>query len=423
MAQRCLIISYYFPPIGGGGVQRIVKLIKFLHRSDWNFTVLTADNDVVSLPKDQALFNEIENDTRIIRIATKDRTKKSIAQLRFIFPNRAGYLQRWLSAFLYIPDIRKQWLKKLHPVLLDEIRQNEYDCILVTIPPYSLAVYAAQLTDQLSIPVIVDMRDPWTSNPYKIHPTPYHYHKDLKIELTSISRIEYGVSAYESTIKFYKEKIRSFETALWRVIPNGYDNEDFTLLKNENLNNGKFNIAFSGTFYSHVNNPIPLFKAISRLNKNVKDKILFHHIGKTQINLHKIISKYNLQSNVQLWDYLSHPQCLEKLNQMDALCFILDDYNKNSVNTIGGKVYEYLRLKKPILALVPENGEAAELINNTKSGNVISPHNIVKICKTLEEWITGNTNFEFSGIETYSRENQARQFLDLLNRACNKGEN
>ncbi len=421
MAQRCLIISYYFPPIGGGGVQRIVKLIKFLHRFDWNFTVLTADNDVVYLPKDQALFKEIDDDTRIIRIAIKDRTKKSIPQLRSIFSNRAGFLQRWLSAFLYIPDIRKQWLKKLHPVLLQEIKQNEYDCIFVTAPPYSLAVYAAELTDKLSMPVILDMRDPWTSNPYKIHPTPFHYHKDLKIELTAISRIEHGISAYENTIKFYKERIRNFETASWRVIPNGYDNEDFISLKNENLNNGKFNIAFSGTFYSHINNPAPFFKAISRLNKNIKERILFHHIGNTQINLHRIISKYDLQSHVQIWGYLSHKQCLEKLNQMDALCFILDDRNKKSVNTIGGKVYEYLRLKKPILALVPENGEAAELINITKSGKVISPHNTVKICRTLEEWIAGNITFEFTGIETYSRENQARQLLDVLNQACNLG--
>ena len=421
MAQRCLIISYYFPPIGGGGVQRIVKLIKFLHRSDWNFTVLTADNDVISLPRDQLLLKEIDDNTKIIRIPIKDRTKKTVTGLKSILPSRAGFLQRWISAFFYIPDIRKQWLKKLHPVLLEEIKRNKYDCIFITAPPYSLAVYAAQLTDELCIPVVLDMRDPWTSNPYKIHPTPYHLRKDLKIELTSISHIAYGVSAYKNLIKFYKERIRNFEIALWKVIPNGYDDEDFKLLKNETLNNGKFNIAFSGTFYSHINNPTPLFKAISRLNKNIKNKILFHHIGNTQINLFRMISKYNLESNVQLWNYLSHQECIEKLNKMDALCFILDDRNKNSVNTIGGKVYEYLRLKKPILALVPENGEAAELINNTKSGKVISPHNMVEICKTLEEWITGKTNFEFIGIETYSRENQARHFLDLLNRACNRG--
>ena len=423
MAKRSLIISYYFPPVGGGGVQRIVKLIKFLSRSGWNFTVLTSDNDLVSLPEDQALLTEIDDSTKIIRIPINNETDRSGSRLKSILPSRAGFIQRWLSAFLYIPDIRKRWLKTLHPVLMEEINRNHYDCILVTSPPYSLAVYAAQLTDELSIPVILDMRDPWTSNPYKIHPTPYHYHKDLKIELKSISRIEYGVSAYESLIHFYKEQIRNFETASWVVIPNGYDENDFENLKNETLDNGKFNLAFSGTFYSHINNPIPLFKAIKQLSEIAKNKILLHHIGDTQINLPKIISKYGIGNSVKLWGYLSHSDCIEKLNQMDAFCFILDDRNKKSVNTIGGKVYEYLRLKKPILALVPENGEAADLINITKSGKVISPHNTAKICAILEDWINGNADLEFTGIEAYSREKQTRQFLDVINRACLMDQN
>ncbi|MEJ2543779.1 MAG: glycosyltransferase [Calditrichaceae bacterium] len=279
------------------------------------------------------------------------------------------------------------------------------------------------MTDELSIPVILDMRDPWTANPYKIHPTPYHYRKDLKIELKTISRIEFGVSAYESLIHFYKKRIRNFETASWTVIPNGFDESDFKKLTNASLSNDKFNIAFSGTFYSHINNPSPFFKAIKKLDKNVRNKILFHHIGKSQLNLPKLISKFGLENNIKLWGYLSHKDCIMKLNQMDAFCFILDDHNKNRINTIGGKVYEYLRLKKPILALVPENGEAADLIKKTKSGIVISPHNTDKICITLDEWVDGNTNLKFSDIGSFSREKQAQQFLRVINRACGVDQN
>lgn len=422
MAKRCLIISYYFPPVGGGGVQRIVKLIKFLNRYDWDFTVLTAENDVVSLPEDQSFLSEIDDNAYIIRIPIKNKNKQSRSRLDSLLPFKAGFLQRWLSAFFYIPDIRKQWIKILHPVLRKETNQNHYDCVLVTSPPYSLAAYAAQLSEELPIPVILDMRDPWTANPYKIHPTPFHYRKDLKIELESISRIVYGVSAYESLIHFYKKRIRNFETASWTVVPNGFDESDFKNLSVETFNNGKFNIAFSGTFYSHINNPLPLFKAIKNLDENIRKNILFHHIGNSQLNLPKLISKFELENNIKLWGYLSHKDCIVKLNQMNALCFILDDQNKNSVNTVGGKVYEYLRLKKPILALVPENGEAANLINRTKSGQVISPQNTDKICEALNEWMTGNINFEYRDIETFNREKQARQFLEIFNRACDLGQ-
>ena len=139
-----------------------------------------------------------------------------------------------------------------------------------------------------------------------------------------------------------------------------------------------------------------------------KNKILFHHFGESQINLYKMISKFKLEDNVKLYGYLSHKDCLGKLNQMDALCFILDDRNQNSVNTIGGKV--------------PENGEAADLIIHTKSGKVISPQNTHMISETLKEWIGGNTNFEFSDTEVYSREMQARQFLNVMNRACSRDQ-
>ncbi|MBN1409092.1 MAG: glycosyltransferase [Calditrichaceae bacterium] len=422
MAKRCLIISYYFPPVGGGGVQRIVKLIKFLSQSGWDFTILTADNDIVSLPKDASFLKDIDNRTKVIRIPISRTNVQSNSRYTSFLPDKSGFLQRWLSAFFYIPDIRKGWLKSLHPVLMDEININHYDCVLVTAPPYSLAVYAAQLTDQLSIPVILDMRDPWTTNPYKIHPTPYHHYKDLKIELESISRIKFGVSAYESLIHFYRAKIRNFETALWTVIPNGFDENDFRSLPNGSLNNGKFNIAFSGTFYSHINPPLHIFKAINKLNEKNREKILFHHIGDSQINLPKLIAKYKLKNNVKLWGYLSHKKCLEKLNQMDALCFILDDRNRNSINTIGGKVYEYLRLKKPILALAPENGEAADLIASTQSGEVISPQNTDKICETLSRWILGKNNYKYLDVDRYNREKQARQFLQVMNRACSRDQ-
>ena len=107
---------------------------------------------------------------------------------------------------------------------------------------------------------------------------------------------------------------------------------------------------------------------------------------------------------------------------MDALCFILDDRNRNSINTIGGKVYEYLRLKKPILALAPENGEAADLIASTQSGEVISPQNTDKICETLSRWILGKNNYKYLDVDRYNREKQARQFLQVMNRACSRDQ-
>ena len=101
---------------------------------------------------------------------------------------------------------------------------------------------------------------------------------------------------------------------------------------------------------------------------------------------------------------------------MDAFCIILDHKHIHGGNTIGGKVYEYLRLKKPILALVPEKGEAPELIEKTRSGQVIAPSQTAKIVQTLNDWVNQYPEFDFVGIENYSRERQAESFLKLLNK-------
>jgi glycosyltransferase involved in cell wall biosynthesis len=422
MVRRCLIISYYFPPVGGGGIQRIAKLIKYLSNNNWQFTVVTSQNDVITLPEDNVISNEVKHLVNLKKIPISKPRSIYSTILRSISPSTSNFINRWLSALLYIPDIRKKWIMPLHKTLINELNKSRYDCILITAPPYSLAIFAAQITRQLSIPVILDMRDPWTNNPYKIHPTKYHYNKDLQLELQSIATIKHGVSAYKSLVQFYEKMIPNFDSQRWEVIPNGYDEDDFRELKIDSFNN-KFNIAFSGTFYSHINNPMPLFRSIAQLDPIVKDKILFHHIGSTQINLNKLISKFRLNSNVKIWGYLSHDECLKQLNKMDSFCFILDDRNKNSIYTIGGKVYEYLRFKKPILALVPENGEAANLINSTNSGKVISTKNIDKISSTLKDWVEGRFNFKYLGIENYTRKKQAQQFLKVLNRACAMDQN
>ncbi len=120
-----------------------------------------------------------------------------------------------------------------------------------------------------------------------------------------------------------------------------------------------------------------------------------------------------MEDIVQL-GYLSHLETLKKLQDMDALLFILDDRNKHSRNTIGGKVYEYLRLKKPIIALVPERGEAADLIRHTASGIVISPQKTQEIAALLMDWVVALPQFNFENVDQYSRTAQALQFIEMF---------
>jgi glycosyltransferase involved in cell wall biosynthesis len=405
-----LIVSYYFPPAGGGGVQRWTKLIKYLSRMDWRFTVISARTDSM-LPEDNSLLADIPETTKNIRISNAEPAGRILKQKK-----ETPYWKRWLSAFYHITDSRAKWNLFVLPAILKELDQNHYDAVIITIPPYSLAELAAYLTAHRREPVILDMRDPWSINPYKIYPTPMHRLIDQGRETRAIDKIKYLISAYHSIIDHYSYKIPGFEQKRSVVVTNGYDKNDlptsFTKIKQ---GMSVFKIAFSGTFYSHLNHPGNLFKAMQILNREGKN-IHFYHIGKSAYDLLPVARKYGQYDFFHSLGYLSHVECLNQLQKMDAFVLILDDRVTHADKTIGGKIYEYLALQKPIAALVPEKGEAAALIRSTDSG-IICPYSDVQgIVATLRELAAGKRTFQFSSIDNYSREHQALQLNQFLER-------
>jgi glycosyltransferase involved in cell wall biosynthesis len=415
MSKRCLIVAYYFPPLGGGGVQRVTKFIKYLSRLDWEFTVITSKPEsVYNTQSDESLLAEIPDTTEIIRIPNPYNTSPNTIKSKLISFLKSNYFTRWIISFFFFPDLYRRWTRVAKDQIHEQLNQKEYHVVMVSSPPYSLACLAADLTEEIKLPVVLDMRDPWTTNPYKIHPTFFHYGIDKRIEFKTISKIKYGISAYKTLIDFYCENIPGFNANSWITIPNGFDEEDFFSLKTESQNNHYLNIAFSGTFYSHLNNPELFLKAISKLRAAHQQRIKFHHIGSSVISIKQMAEKMGLQGCVHEWGYKSHKECLEILSGMDVLCFILDSAVKNSAFTIGGKVYEYLRLKKPILALIPQNGEAASIIKETNSGVIIDPHNTDKITATLKKWIDKMPEFKSHNLKKYEREVGAKELNSYI---------
>jgi glycosyltransferase involved in cell wall biosynthesis len=399
--RNCLVVSYYFPPAGGGGVQRWTKFIKYLSNDNWRFTIITAQPDAI-LAEDKTLLQEIPEKTRIIRIKNAEPAMRFSQALK-----TASYWKRWLSAFIYVTDSRVRWNATVLPVICTELDRTRYDTVIITMPPYMLADLAAKLTSCRREPVVLDMRDPWSINPYKIYPTPVHRILDQRRELKTIRRINFLISAYQSIINHYSLRIPEFHEKKSIVIPNGYDEDDLTEKRTAKVSeNRAFKIAFSGTFYSHLNHPENFFNALQVLNLESKN-IHFYHFGKSVYDLTRLAKRYQQKNFFHAMGYLSHRNCLTHLMAMDAFLLVLDNRVVHADKTIGGKVYEYLALKKPILALVPENGEAAALIRATDSGIVCANSNMKGIISALRDLIAGKRDFRFHDIEQYNRRNQA----------------
>ncbi len=422
MDKRCLIITYYFPPAGGGGVQRILKLVKYLSRQNWHFKLIVAvSGQGAHSLRDESLLSEIPASLEIVSVDDPfARVQKG--RLRKL---KSTFVLRWLSSLFFIPDIRKSWSDRAERKALDIIREEPFDCILVSSPPYSLATAAARLRQNSNIPVVLDMRDPWVINPYKIYPSPLHKFLDVRHERAAIRGIEYGVSCTRTLLEHFRENIPGFRYENWRVIPNGFDAEDFEDIVATKQDNAFFNIAFSGTTYSHLNSPEPLFKALAIMKKEnigMFNKIRFHHIGQSMLDLEKLARDYGVDKNIKIWGYQKHGSCLNILAGMDALIFILDSNNPQAANTIGGKVYEYLRLGLPILGVVPHAGEAADLLRSTRTGVDVDSNAPQKIADILKNWIQNGQAIKpiDKEIALYERKAQAMVYGDFLSAVIKK---
>ncbi|GEM_PF-964764 len=421
MARNCLIVSYYFPPTGGAGVQRIVKLIKYASRKAWRFTVITAEESSNFQPRDSSLLSEIPQGTKIIRAeAILPAQKFRLVKNTNLF-NKSAYWKRWLGAFVHIPDSRKSWNIEVKKSIDREMRKNDYDCILITSPPYSLTILAFELQQNLSIPVILDMRDPWSTHPYKLHPTFFHKWLNKKLEHKIMTSIKRGIHVCKRQLDDYAISIQGFNRNNWAVITNGYDKEDFIGIKgSKDVNGIDFNIAFLGTIHADINSPEYLFRAIKYLKRQGKksDKIIrFHHIGHSAVSIKRLAEKYGIEEQVTLWGYRPHNEALEILTSMNAFFQIHHPRYKDSKYIIGGKMYEYLYLKKPILAVVPQESEVADIIKDTDCGEIVSSVKTQDIAAALLK-IKNGQNYKFHNTERYERKSLADRFISVFMEAC-----
>jgi hypothetical protein len=404
-----LIISHYFPPQGGGGVQRWVKFIKYLSQLDWKFSVITAPI-IASLPLDHSLQKDLPQNVNVYRVPDI-RDISFFSKISDRIPR--GYIQRWTSSFFNITDSRSVWNEHVRLKIESVLNSRRIDLLVFSIPPYSLAQLAAFYARSQSVPVLLDFRDPWTLNPYKIYPTVFHRMIDRYREKKSVSDISLISSAYRSVLTDFSNRIPDFSDKYSVHIPNGYDEDDFKdLVKDKPGTDNVFRIGFSGSFYSHLNQPQPLFHAIKRL-KTKGYLVELHHFGNSVYDVERIARQIGIADAYTFHGYKEHREALTQLMQMDANCIILDQRQNNADKTVGGKFYEYLRMGKPILAIVPGTGEAAEIIKQTESG-LICNREPEMIAGAIESLLNQTVKFSFRKIKQYSRKELTVRLNEFL---------
>jgi glycosyltransferase involved in cell wall biosynthesis len=435
--KRVFIIAYYFPPLGMGGVQRVSKFVKYLPSFGWDPVVLTV-KDIDYFSRDDSLLQELPPDVKIYRTGSFDplrwiylfknlfrRTKQRSDLKRGALRNpRASFisvLMSFLNIFFF-PDNKIGWFPFALIKGVRICKKEKVDLLFSTSPPLTCHLVGFFLKKLTGISWVADFRDSYISYQDAKRPASIKNLLLKNLQKSFLKRAD-GVISVNQTIA---QQLRGFhpQTEETEVITNGYDKEDFeaTVKKTKDI----FKIIYFGTFSPDCPAE-PFLKALSNLlnrGKTSQDKIRFIHVGiSIGMNIEKKIEEYGLKEVTELKGYLSHKEGIEELLKSD-LALLTVSQSAPVIST--GKIYEYFGAQKPILAIAPQDGEAAKLIKSVGAGRVVSPGNIQEIEEAIlsfyREFLNGklfsktNTDIAEKFERKYLTSRLSQMFDDILKR-------
>lgn len=377
--MKVLIVTYYWPPAGGPGVQRWLKFVKYLRYNGVEPVVFTAENPVYPLT-DVTLEKDIPEGTEVIKCritepnAILSKFKKSNVQnsMGFLNPNPSLFekLLLYIRANFFIPDARMFWVKPSVRKLERYLEENKVDALITTGPPYSVHLIGWHLKKRLAIKWIADFRDPWTSVDY-FHLLPLsqkaikkHYYLENLVVRDADSVLMVSNHAKQK----YKDK-----ASLIDVITNGYD-EDNDFVKEDTVIDSKFTLTYIGMMSSE-RNPKVLWEVLSEISENdsnFRDDFVLRFIGKIDDTVSKSLKESNIK-NIEKIGYVPHNDAKRFQRKSQVLLIVVNDY-PSAKEMIPGKTFEYLQARRPILGIAPTEGDLADIIRETKSGEVFSYH-------------------------------------------------
>lgn len=434
--KKALIIAYYFPPLGWSGVQRTLKFVKYLRDFGWEPIVVTVGKTKFSV-LDESLLDEVPKGIEIIRIDDmkfKDITDKIKDDMREytkyslnIISNESlinKYEKEIENAFeklrnlFLIPDGNAIWANNVINEIGEKIDIRSIDLVYTTSAPYSAHFVGHYLKTKYLLPWVADFRDEWTNNPYIYPDNNIKYNLEEHIERNILNYCNKVITISDIAQRNY---INSFQIGKSKigVITNGYDEEDFKF-DIINKKNNKFTIVYNGSFYLDIK-PYTFLEAINNLvsnNKIKSENIEIKFIGQIDSNIRSKIQSKDIYKLIKILDYLPHHQSLKESCKSNLLLLITGKGEKvKSVYT--GKIFEYLRLKSPILALAPRNSVVEKLLRETGCGINVQYDDIKGIengiYKYYNDW---KNNKQFivneNEIVKYERKNLTKMLVEIF---------
>ncbi len=377
--NKVLIITYYWPPSGGSGVQRWVKFVKYLRNFGWEPIIYTPSNP--EFPEiDKSLNNEIPPGIEVLThpiwepyqlykkfvgLDESTRLKTGIVQEKSN-PSLAKKLSIWIRGNFFIPDARRFWIKPSIEFLSNYLKIKSVDAIVSNGTPHSLHLIGLEINKRFNIPWLADFRDPWTNIDFfdDLKLTSWAKQKHFQLEKKVLSTANVITVTTPGTKDDF---LLNYPDANIEVITNGFDEDDFKDVDAQR--EPKFIIAHIGVLTPSRNHPF-LWDALQELvseNESFAQNFTLRFIGSVDVSILNEISRRNLNPYLEYIPQLPHSKIPESLRRSNILLLVIRK-TQNQQTIIPGKVFEYLAAQRPIISVGPVGSDSDQILKETKSG-------------------------------------------------------
>ena len=419
--NKVLIVTYYWPPSGGAGVQRWLKFSKYLPEFGWEPVILTVDPDYAAYPvTDFSLKEDLASSVKVystpatnyFSIYKKDISKIPAAGFANSVDNSLkGKILRFIRGNFFLPDPRKGWNKYAFKKACELIEAEGIRHIITTSPPHSTQLIGLKIKKKYpTIKWIADLRDPWTDIYYykQFYPTFISKWIDLKFEESVLKKADKIITVGASLKNLYSLKVQGVENKT-EVITNGYDEDDFSGII------PTIPAIFTITYVGTLSDIYPLDGFLNALHifKEKGNEYMLRFIGTVSKYQKDLIQSKAGDSTLEFIPYIDHTTAIEFMIKSTVLLLIIPDHQSNK-SIITGKIFEYIASGKPIICLGPVDGDAAGIIRDTGHGITFSYTDSKLISEYLARLITDKSIIEKISPKAFSRMELTRKIIPLL---------
>lgn len=429
--KKILIITYYWPPAGGPGVQRWLKFAKYLPEFGWKPIIFTPENPSYPL-LDESLLKDVPKNLEIIKtkiwepyqLAEKlNKSNKKFKAGQFDVGKNQSWkskLSIWVRGNFFIPDARVFWIKPSTKFLEEYLKENKIDVVVTSGPPHSLHLIGLHLKKKLpNLKWIADFRDPWTEISYYKHlrltKSSDKKHRQLESDVFKNADITLATS-YTDAENFRKNGANAV------CITNGFDETDTSQtlkLSNSQILKQNFTLSYIGVL-EQLRNPENLWKALENLvktNLDFAENFTLKFAGRVDDKILHSIENSGLKNHVLNLGYISHDKAINEMQNSDML-LITNFPDESSKGIIPGKIFEYLATGKQIISFGPNDADVSKILTETNAGKHFSydDSETIKnfILEKFELWKNGNLLENTQNIEQFSRKNLTKKLAEIL---------